>query len=117
MDLQGALQSVVLDEVGDDEINWALEKSRAFSTESLYNCLTHGGVKDKLNELLWKCKIPLKVKVCCIFKKRGCQGSPLCCVCSESENVNHLLFGCVFAQYVWCCIRDAFGLQDFPTSI
>lgn len=39
------------------------ESSFIFSTESLYNCLTHGGVKDKPNDFLWKSKIPFKVKV------------------------------------------------------
>lgn len=26
-------------------------------------------------------------------------------------------FECVFTQYIWCCIRDAFGLQNYPVSI
>jgi hypothetical protein len=57
------IHEVQLDEQGQDKVVWALEKSSEFSTKSLYNCLTHGGVKDKLNDILWKCKVPLKVKV------------------------------------------------------
>jgi len=49
--------------------------------------------------------------------KRGWHGSPLCCVCHKPETVNHIIFECVFAQYIWCCIRDAFGLKGFPVSI
>jgi len=41
----------------------------------------------------------------------------LCCVCAKPETVNHILFECGFAQYIWCCIRDAYSLEDFPTSI
>ena len=41
----------------------ALEKSTGYTTKSLYNCLTHGGVRDKVHDILWKCKIPIKVKV------------------------------------------------------
>jgi hypothetical protein len=49
--------------------------------------------------------------------KRGWHGSPMCCVCGKVETVDHILFECVFAQYVWCCIRDAFHLQGFPLSM
>jgi hypothetical protein len=85
-------------------------------------------VRDRLCGLIWKSKIPLKVKVflwqmyhdklqaAVTLKRRGWQGSPLCCVCNEHETVNHIFFECCFSQYLWCCIRDAFGWQDFPTS-
>lgn len=87
-ELQEVLQNMNLNEQGRDVVSWALEKSKTFTTRSLYNCLTHGGVKDKLNAILWKCKIPLKVKVflwqvfhnklqtALSLTKRGWQGSP-----------------------------------------
>jgi len=62
-DLQEVLQDVSLNGLGDDEVSWVLEKSRNFSTKSLYTCLTHGGVKDKLTGMIWGFRIPLKVKV------------------------------------------------------
>lgn len=49
--------------------------------------------------------------------KRGWHGSPLCCVCQKPETVDHIIFGCVFSQYIWCCVRDAFGLEGFPISV
>ena len=49
--------------------------------------------------------------------KRQWQGSPLCCVCNKPETANHIIFECVVAQYIWCCVRDAFNLQNFPLSI
>jgi hypothetical protein len=57
---------VGLDRHGNDEVNWVLDKSMIFSTKSLYDCLTPGGgggIRDKLHDILWKCKIPLKIKV------------------------------------------------------
>ena len=82
-----------------------------------------------LTYMIWKCRIPLKVKVflwqvlhrklqtALSLTKRGWQESPLCCICPEIETVNHLFFRCVFAQYIWSCIMDAFNLHEFPTSI
>lgn len=44
-------------------------------------------------------------------------GSPLCCVCGRPETVDHIFFsGCIFSQYLWCGIRDAFGWHDLPVS-
>jgi hypothetical protein len=59
-ELHERLQNVQADGQGEDQVYWALEKSRVYSTKSLYNCLTHGEVNDKLNDLIRKSKIPLK---------------------------------------------------------
>lgn len=121
-DLHDLLQRVQVDGQVEDQVYWALEKSRVYSTKSLYNCLTHGGVNDKINDLIWKSKIPLKVKVflwqvfhkklqtALALSRRGWHGNPLCSVCNLVETVDHILFGCVFSRYIWCCIRDAFNL-------
>jgi hypothetical protein len=60
-----------------------------------------------------------KLQTALALAKRGWHGSPLCCICicKKVETVNHILFECVFSQYIWCCIRDAFGLQGYPTSV
>jgi hypothetical protein len=70
---------------------------------------TNGGVKDSLNTLIWKCKVPLKVRnflwrmfhnklqTAVSLKRRGWHGSPLCCVCNKPETVNRIFFECVFA--------------------
>lgn len=60
---------------------------------------------------------PQQVTNCCEPKKRGWNGSPMCCVCGKPETINHIFFECVFAQFVWSCIRDAFGLGRFPISL
>jgi len=122
--LWSILQDMQLDDYGQNEVSWALEKSTGYITKSLYNCLTHGGVRDKVHDILWKCKIPIKVKVflwqaihnklqtVVALVRRKWRGSPLCCVYNKLETVNHILFECVFAQFIWCCVRDAFNLQD-----
>jgi hypothetical protein len=126
--LQQILEGVHFDCTKEDSVKWVVDKSNHFTTKSLYYIITHGGVRDRLCGLIWKSKIPLKVKVflwqmyhdklqaAVTLKRRGWQGSPLCCVCNEHETVNHIFFECCFSQYLWCCIRDAFGWHDFPTS-
>ena len=41
-DLQENLQNFQLNNDGNDQVKWALEKSQIFSTKSLYHCLTEG---------------------------------------------------------------------------
>jgi S-adenosylmethionine:diacylglycerol 3-amino-3-carboxypropyl transferase len=40
-----------------------LTPSKNFTTKSLYKLLTDGGVSSRLARKLWKCNIPLKIKV------------------------------------------------------
>ena len=49
-------------EIGDD-ITWALDSSKAFTTKSLYRFITHTGVFIPASEDVWKSKLPLKIKV------------------------------------------------------
>jgi len=63
---------------------------------SLYNFLTHGGV-DLQAKMLWKCKIPMKVKVflwqmlhnklqsAVELKKSGWKGKSNCSSCGERK--------------------------------
>lgn len=60
--LQLLLSEISLSE-GRDEVFWALEKSNKFSTRSLYKLMTSGGVVDSGMMVIWKCNIPLKVKI------------------------------------------------------
>jgi hypothetical protein len=61
--MEWATSDVKLDDLGKDEIKQAIDKSQVLSTKSLYFCLTPRGVKDNLKDLVWKCKVPLKVKI------------------------------------------------------
>ena len=50
-------------EVGQDNIVWALENSKSFSTKSLYSFMTNRGVIMKESNSCWKARIPLKIKI------------------------------------------------------
>ena len=56
------LNDVTLED-GRDKVYWALEQSRKYSTGSLYRYITSGGVRDQQMMHVWKCNIPLKVKI------------------------------------------------------
>jgi hypothetical protein len=49
-----------LDEYGEDEVFWALNKNRKFTIKSLYYSMPNGGVK-RIAKLIWKCRIPLNI--------------------------------------------------------
>lgn len=56
------LQNIQLND-NEDEVAWALNKSRRFTTKSLYRFLTFEGVSSKGAMKIWTCKIPLRIKV------------------------------------------------------
>jgi hypothetical protein len=72
--------------------------------------LINGGIDSKLIQKIWKCKVPLKIKVFLWFqdrlqttiqlKGREWKGSEHCVLCGENEDVDHLLFTCPLAKFV-----------------
>jgi hypothetical protein len=46
-----------------DTILWGLSPRKKSTTSSLYKFLTSGGVSCRMAKKIWKCKIPLKIKV------------------------------------------------------
>lgn len=56
------LSSVELTE-GRDGVFWTLDRSKKYSARSLYRFMTTGGVTDSRMMIIWKCNIPLKVKI------------------------------------------------------
>jgi hypothetical protein len=44
-------------------------------------------------------------------------GSEFCPLCGEIEDVNHLLFFCPLAEFIWIFMKEALGWQDYPKSI
>jgi len=63
VELLGLLQDVQLDADERDEVTWALDNSKSFTTKSLYRFITHRGVCIPIAEDVWKSKLPLKIKV------------------------------------------------------
>jgi hypothetical protein len=47
----------------DEEITWAPTDNKQFSTRSLYNFLTNGGIPHKMAKRIWKCKVSLKIRI------------------------------------------------------
>jgi hypothetical protein len=119
-ELQGLMSSVCMT-TQEDEITWGLSSSKTFSTRSLYRFLTNGGIDSKLTQKIWKCKVPMKIKVFLwqIFqdrlqtviqlKEREWKDSEHCVLCGENEDVDHLLFTCLLAAFVWIFIKEALG--------
>jgi hypothetical protein len=61
-DLQALLDVVELTEE-EDEVCWGLTTSKTFTTSSMYKFLTSGGVSCKMPDKIWKCKVPLKIRI------------------------------------------------------
>jgi hypothetical protein len=47
----------------EDEITWGLSSSKVLKTSSIYKLLTMGGVAPKLASKIWKCNVPLKIRI------------------------------------------------------
>jgi hypothetical protein len=61
-DLQSLLGGVSLSNQ-EDVLSWGLTTSKLFATRSLYRFMTNGGMDSKMARKIWKCKIPLKIRV------------------------------------------------------
>jgi len=107
--LYDELQHVSIDD-NPDTVFWALDKSKSFTTKSLYRFLSNRGMPSRVAGIIWKCKIPLKIKfflwqvfnnklqVDLSLIKRGWKGDDKCCICDVLENVNHIFFDCPLAK-------------------
>jgi hypothetical protein len=111
-----------------DRMRWKLTKSGQFSTKSLYREMTFGGIRDIKMQELWKTPMPLKIKIFVWLmlkgriqaahqlKKMKWNGDPLCKLCGAEEDVDHLMFKCAPARFLWCCFRDVFHWDHVPSS-
>ena len=62
-ELLSVLQNMNLVQGVRDDITWALDSSKAFTTKSLYRFITHRGMCIPASEDVWRSKLPLKIKV------------------------------------------------------
>jgi hypothetical protein len=110
LELKDTLSTFTLTD-NQDSVIWVLDKSRKFTTKSLYRFLTDRGVTSKVVGYIWKCKDPLKIQFFLwqIFNnklqvgqsltKRRWHGSGNCCICGCPETVDHILSRCFLAKY------------------
>lgn len=111
-----------------DRMRWKLTKSGQFSTKSLYREMTFEGIRDIKMQELWKTPMPLNIKIFVWLmlkgriqaahqlKKMKWNGDPLCKLCGAEEDVDHLMFKCAPARFLWCCFRDVFHWDHVPSS-
>jgi hypothetical protein len=57
------LRDVRLDASAHDELEWVLDKSKSFTTKSLYRFMIHRGVVIANSQSIWNTKLPLKIKI------------------------------------------------------
>jgi hypothetical protein len=94
-----------------DRFVWRLYQNGLFSIKSMYRALLIAKVFP-YNTLIWKLKLPLKIKVFMWYLYKGVvltkdnlvrrqwQGDKKCCFCSSGESIQHLLFDCHFAKFM-----------------
>jgi hypothetical protein len=81
-----------------------------------------------LNHIIWKVKLPLKVKVFIWYlikgvaltkddlAKRWWKLGLKCCFCNMFEFIQHLFFYCPYARFVWRVIQVSFNITS-PLNI
>ncbi|KAG8085930.1 hypothetical protein GUJ93_ZPchr0010g11192 [Zizania palustris] len=104
--------------VGVDRIRWLLDK-KGFSSSSIYNLIVFRGVKDIDSMIIWKCGVPLKVKIFSWLMLKGriqvgdqlrhmnWGGDPTCKLCGCIETVDHLIFECGLARMLWVFVIES----------
>ena len=105
-----------------DSFKWELNQNGIFTVSSMYNTMINSHILPN-NPLLWKIKVPLKVKIFLwlLYKKviltkdnlarKNWKGNKKCCFCNLDENIHHLFFDCPFAKFIWRVISIAFNIQ------
>ena len=101
-----------------------MERKGIFSTKSLYKFITNRGVVSRVAGIIWKCRMPLKIKfflwqvfnnklqVAQSLLKRGWKGDGHCCFCGELETVDHIFFQCHLAR-----LKEIFPGISIPKSL
>jgi hypothetical protein len=98
-----------------------LHQNGLFLVKSMYRALLIAKVVP-YNTLIWKLKLPLKIKVFMWYLYKGVvltkdnlvrrqwQRDKKCCFCSLDESIQHLLFNCHFVKFMWRIIHIFFNL-------
>lgn len=110
-----------------DVIRWDLEASSNFSMKWTYAKL-FPGPQISFTKALWATSVPLKV---CIFlwqeskdrlrsalnvQKLHGSGNASCALCGPPEDVDHILFLCALAKFLWSRVRESFSCNWDPRS-
>jgi hypothetical protein len=86
----------------NDSVKWVLEKSGRYTTKSMYRYLLHRGISNVHMIKMWKCRLPMKLKIFMwlVFHGRvqvgvvlggmSWKGDTRCVVCSVLETIDHI---------------------------
>jgi hypothetical protein len=125
-----ALLSNVSLSTNQDDIVWKCNADGVFTVKSYYNFINDSGIRCAFTRIIWKAKIPEKVKIFIWLvtknriltienlKKRGWVGRDSCSLCNEAEETNfHILITCPFTQSLWQKILSKLNISEPPTSV
>jgi hypothetical protein len=110
-------------------VKWMLTPNGEFTTSLLYRLCSFPGTRNLKIEETWHSRLPLKVKnfVWMIDRNRiqtmdnlgrkNWKGSKFCQLCQEEESVDHLMFRCPIAEFMWAVIRDGLNSSSYPRSV
>lgn len=127
--LLGSINDIALTDNKADIVGWGLQKSRKFTTKSLYRFITDRGVYSRMASFIWKSRVPLKIKfflwqmyndklqVTTNLVKKNWKGKKKCCICMHNETSDHVFFRCYLARFVWGVIKEVFHLKHTPRSL
>ncbi|KAG8059118.1 hypothetical protein GUJ93_ZPchr0002g26060 [Zizania palustris] len=102
---------------GSDQIIWLINK-KGFSSKSIYDMIVFRGVIDVDSMIIWKCGLPMKVKVFTWLmlkdriqvgdqlRRMNWRGDPHCKLCGLDETVDHLIFECGLARMLWVFVVE-----------
>lgn len=128
-DLGGIIRNINLTQKGD-VIKWKVNDA-AYSSVEGYNQLQTSGLKEPHWNIIWKAKIPAKVKIflwqaihkvlptASFLSSRGLQSEAWCAWCNkEIEDINHLIWNCDLARKCWNFFHKWWELQGtLPSTI
>ena len=122
-ELWDLLEGVVLQEGIPDRHIWRLSASGEYTAKSAYDALFEGALSFAPYERIWKSWAPPKCRFfmwlvahnrCWTADRLARRDLPhpnWCLLCDqEEENIQHLLFECVFARQFWYDILHSIGL-------
>jgi hypothetical protein len=102
---------------------WGLHQNGIFKVRTMYDAMTIWH-----NKLLWKLKLPLKIKKKLWYLNKGVTltndnlarrnwiGSTSCVFCNHEETTQYLFFECHFTKILWKAVHVTFDIQG-PISI
>jgi hypothetical protein len=110
----------------EDKFRWGHTENGIFTVRSMYNTIIVQNIWE--NRLLWKLKLPLKIKIFLWYLNKGVtltkdnlvrrnwMGNTKCVFCDCEENIQHLFFDCHYAKFLWRALQFTFNIQS-PMSI